>query len=310
MGVDAKYPFLFPGQGAQSPGMGWETANLVPAAKDLYSKASEILGYDLLQKCKEGPLEDLDRTEICQPAIFVTSMAAVERLRHEKGDAEVNKATCTLGLSLGEYSALCFAGAISFEDGVRITKLRGAAMQKAAEMEPTSMVSVIGLNSDTVAAICEKAADMTGKPIQIANYLCGGNYVTSGHKEACDAVLQIAKPEFRARLCIKIPVAGAFHTQYMAPAVEELSEFLKGVDVKAPRLPVISNVDAQAHSDPEEIKTLLAKQVTSPVLWENSMRFLLENGFESGYELGPGNVLAGILKRVDKERGSSVTSIM
>ena len=155
MAVDAATTFLFPGQGAQSVGMAVETCESVPAAKKLFDEASEILGYDLLAKCAEGPKAELDSTAVSQPAIFVSSMAAVEKLRAESPDV-VDSATCAMGLSLGEYSALCFAGAISFEDGVKLTKLRGEAMQAAADATPSSMVSVIGLDKDKVAELCAK----------------------------------------------------------------------------------------------------------------------------------------------------------
>ena len=175
MAVDAATTFLFPGQGAQSVGMAVETCEAVPAAKALFDEASEILGYDLLAKCAEGPKAELDSTAVSQPAIFVSSMAAVEKLRAESPDV-VDSATCAMGLSLGEYSALCFAGAISFADGVKLTKLRGEAMQAASDAQPSGMVSVIGLDKGKVADLCKAAADATGEPIAIANFLCNGNY--------------------------------------------------------------------------------------------------------------------------------------
>ncbi|KAJ8607857.1 hypothetical protein CTAYLR_008892 [Chrysophaeum taylorii] len=293
----AKTTFLFPGQGAQSVGMGAEVAAALPAAKKLYETASEILGYDLLLKCTEGPKEELDSTVISQPAIFVSSMAAVEKLQAEDSRVE---ATAAAGLSLGEYSALCFAGAMSFEDGVKLTKLRGEAMQAASDATAGAMVSVIGLDKTTVAEICDKAAAETGEPIRIANFLCNGNYAVSGSVKACEVVEKIAKPDFKARMTVRLAVAGAFHTDFMAPAVETLEAALKETDLHAPTIPVISNVDAKPHSDPDQIKKLLALQVTSPVLWEDSVAQLLANGFELGYELGPGKVISGIFKRIDK----------
>eukprot|EP00633_Aureoumbra_lagunensis_P008725 CAMPEP_0197310982 /NCGR_PEP_ID=MMETSP0891-20130614/9508_1 /TAXON_ID=44058 ORGANISM="Aureoumbra lagunensis, Strain CCMP1510" /NCGR_SAMPLE_ID=MMETSP0891 /ASSEMBLY_ACC=CAM_ASM_000534 /LENGTH=314 /DNA_ID=CAMNT_0042796877 /DNA_START=145 /DNA_END=1089 /DNA_ORIENTATION=+ len=300
----SKITFFFPGQGAQSVGMGVGVAQEVPAAKELYEKASEILGYDLLKKCEEGPKEELDSTAISQPAIFVTSMAALEKLKIDEPDIE---ATCAAGLSLGEYSALCYAGALSFEDGVKLTKLRGEAMQAAADAKEGSMVSVIGLSKDVVAEICQKATEESGEPIAIANFLCNGNYAVSGSAQACDVVEKIAKPDFGARMTVRLAVAGAFHTDFMAPAVEALKSALKETNIITPRIPVISNVDAKPHSDPDVIKDLLARQVTSPVLWEDSAQAILSAGFEQGYELGPGKVVAGIIKRIDKQ--AQVTSI-
>ena len=291
---------MFPGQGAQFVGMGVTTAAEVPSAANLFAKASEILGYDLLKRCAEGPKEVLDSTSVSQPAIFVASMAAVEKFKAVNGPDSINEATVAMGLSLGEYSALCFAGAITFEDGVRVTKARGEAMQAASDAAASGMVSVIGLNATKTAALCEEAEKQSGEKIAIANYLCPGNYAVSGSAKACGVLQKIAKPDFGARMTVPLAVAGAFHTSYMSPAVPALEKFLEGVEVKVPRIPVISNVDACAHSDPAVIKRILAKQVTSPVQWEATMRGLLDGGYEEGYELGPGKVVAGIMKRTDK----------
>jgi len=291
---------MFPGQGAQFVGMCADVCKDVPASKALFDEASEILGYDLLQKCTEGPKGELDSTTISQPAIFVASMAAVEKLRAEEGDEAVDAATCAMGLSLGEYSALCFADAISFADGVKVTKARGEAMQAASDAVDSGMVSVIGLSKEKVGELCEAASEKSGEKVQIANLLCNGNYAVSGHMKACDTLCEIAKPDFKARMTVKLSVAGAFHTDFMAPAVEALKEVLEGVEIKKPRIPVISNVDAKPHTDPAVIKELLAKQVTSPVLWEDSMQSMLSHGFERAVELGPGKVTAGVLKRTDK----------
>merc|ERR1719251_244428 len=163
------------------------------------------------------------------------------------------------------------------------------------------MASIIGLQKDKVAELCEVAAERSGESVKIANFLCGGNYAVSGSSKALDVVAEIAKPEFKARMAIKLAVAGAFHTDFMAPAVSSLEKVLADVEIKKPRIPVISNVDAKPHSDPDEIKKLLATQVTSPVLWENTMDSMLANGFEEAFELGPGKVTAGILKRFDKK---------
>lgn len=208
----SKTAFMFPGQGAQFVGMCGDVCKEVPAAKALFDEASEILGYDLLEVCTGGPKESLDSTVISQPAIFVASMAAVEKLKQEEGQDAVDAATCAMGLSLGEYSALCFSGALSFADGVKITKARGEAMQAASDAVDSGMVSVIGLDSDKVNEICEAASEKSGEKIQIANYLCKGNYAVSGSSAACDVVAEIAKPEFKARMTVKLAVAGAFHT--------------------------------------------------------------------------------------------------
>eukprot|EP00542_Grammatophora_oceanica_P009456 CAMPEP_0194029272 /NCGR_PEP_ID=MMETSP0009_2-20130614/3046_1 /TAXON_ID=210454 /ORGANISM="Grammatophora oceanica, Strain CCMP 410" /LENGTH=364 /DNA_ID=CAMNT_0038668891 /DNA_START=309 /DNA_END=1403 /DNA_ORIENTATION=- len=301
-GFSSKISFMFPGQGAQFVGMCGEVVETVPAAKALFEEASEILGYDLLELCTNGPKEKLDSTEVSQPAIFVASMAAVEKLKQEQGQDVLDTATCAMGLSLGEYSALCFADAISFADGVKITKARGEAMQAASDAADSGMVSVIGLDKSKVAELCAMASEKSGANVQIANYLCNGNYAVSGASAACDAVAELAKPEFKARMTVKLAVAGAFHTDFMAPAVSALEDVLKEVTISKPRIPVISNVDAKPHSDPETIKQLLATQVTSPVQWESTMDSILEGGLEKAYELGPGKVTAGILKRFDKKK--------
>ena len=289
--------FMFPGQGAQVVGMGAEAAAALPAAAELYAKAKDILGYDLLAIDDKA---QLDKTDVSQPAIFVASMAAVEKLRAED-PAALEAANMAMGLSLGEYTALAFAGAISFEDGVKITKARGEAMQAASEASSSGMASVIGLDKEKVAELCAAAAEATGKPIGIANFLCPGNYAVSGAMEAVEKVMEIAKPDFGARMAVKLAVAGAFHTDFMAPAVGTLSEVLATVEVSKPRIPVVSNVDAKAHSDPAVIKDILTKQVTAPVQWETIMTDLNAAGYEAGYELGPGKVLSGIMKRVDKK---------
>merc|ERR1712176_642421 len=166
-----------------------------------------------------------------------------------------------------------------------ITKARGEAMQAASDAVNSGMVSVIGLSSEKVSEICEAASEKSGESVRIANYLCNGNYAVSGSTKACDVVAEIAKPEFKARMTVKLAVAGAFHTDFMAPAVSSLEKVLANVEIKKPRIPVISNVDAKPHSDPETIKKLLATQVTSPVLWENTMDLMLSKDFEKAYEL-------------------------
>eukprot|EP00271_Cylindrocystis_brebissonii_P015775 TRINITY_DN38788_c0_g1_i1.p1 TRINITY_DN38788_c0_g1~~TRINITY_DN38788_c0_g1_i1.p1 ORF type:complete len:401 (+),score=92.51 TRINITY_DN38788_c0_g1_i1:140-1342(+) len=293
--------FLFPGQGAQSVGMGAEAAS-VPAAASLFEKAKEILGYDLLDVCINGPKEKLDSTAISQPAIYVASLAAVEALRaQEGGQAIIDSADVAGGLSLGEYTALAFAGALSFEDGLRLVQLRGQAMQAAADSTPSAMVSVIGLDSEKVQALCDAANEDVeeAEKVQIANFLCPGNYAVSGGVKGCEAVEAKAK-SFKARMTVRLAVAGAFHTRFMGPAVGQLEEALAKTEIVAPRIPVVSNVDARPHSDPAVIKKILAQQVTSPVLWEKSLNALLERGVVTTYELGPGKVIAGIMKRISK----------
>ncbi|KAG6583337.1 Malonyl-CoA-acyl carrier protein transacylase, mitochondrial, partial [Cucurbita argyrosperma subsp. sororia] len=293
--------FLFPGQGAQAVGMGKESQS-VPVAADLFKRANDILGFDLLDVCTNGPKEKLDSTVISQPAIYVTSLAAVELLRARDGGQQIiDSVDVTCGLSLGEYTALAFAGAFSFEDGLRLVKLRGEAMQAAADGAKSAMVSIIGLDSEKVQQLCDAAnqeVDEADK-VQIANFLCPGNYAVSGGLKGVEVVESKAK-SFKARMTVRLAVAGAFHTSFMEPAVSRLEAALAATEIRTPRIPVISNVDAQPHADPDTIKKILARQVTSPVLWETTVKTLLNKGLKKSYELGPGKVIAGIFKRVDK----------
>nr|CAD1841890.1 unnamed protein product [Ananas comosus var. bracteatus] len=284
-------------------------AQSVPAAAELYKKANDILGFDLLDVCTNGPKEKLDSTVISQPAIYVTSLAAVEVLRARDGGQEIiDSVDVTCGLSLGEYTALAFADAFSFEDGLKLVKLRGEAMQDAADAAGSAMVSVIGLDSEKVQLLCDAANEEVDEEnkVQIANFLCPGNYAVSGGVKGIEAVEAKAK-SFKARMTVRLAVAGAFHTSFMEPAVSRLEAALASTEIRTPKIPVISNVDAQAHSDPDTIKKILARQVTSPVQWELTVKTLLGKGLKKSYELGPGKVIAGILKRMDK--GAAIENI-
>ncbi len=293
----ARIAFLFPGQGAQAVGMGQQLYNDIPAARRLFDQAAEILGYDLRSVCENGPAERLNSTVVSQPAIFVASLAALENLRAKNGNPEAD-CVAAAGLSLGEYTALVFAGAMSFEEGLQLVQRRGEAMQEAADANPSGMVSVLGLETEKVEELCSAAS---GKGlIKIANLLCPSNIVLSGDLSACDEVERLA-PEMGAMKTIRLAVAGAFHTELMKPADEKLAKALSSVQMQAPKIPVWSNVDALPHTDPDEIRDLLVKQVLSPVLWEKTMRNLLADGIEEFYEIGPGRVLAGLLKRVQRK---------
>jgi [acyl-carrier-protein] S-malonyltransferase len=202
------------------------------------------------------------------------------------------------GLSLGEYTALVFAGVLDFESGLRLVQARGAAMQEAADATPSGMVSLLGLDRDKVEALCKDTAE--GETLQIANLLSPGNIAVSGTKAACRRVAERAEAA-GATKAVPLAVAGAFHTPIMQSAVAKLSAALAGIPLKAPRIPVVSNVDARSHDDPEEIRELLPKQIVSPVLWEQSVRGLLAEGFDEFYEVGPGRVLRGLMKRIDRK---------
>ncbi len=278
-------------------GMGRQLAETLPAARDLYDRASGVLGYDLAKLCFEGPAEQLDSTVFSQPALFVTSLAAVEALREESPDV-VLACEAAAGLSLGEYTAMVFAGVMDFDDGLALVHKRGAAMQEAADATPSGMVSILGLERVEVEALCEKAR---GEEIlEIANLLCPGNIVISGTNAACERAAEMAEP-LGAMKALPLAVAGAFHTRIMCPADERLAEALANVPMRRPKIPVISNVDAQSHDDPEEIRRLLVQQVLHQVRWEESMRHLLREGYDQFYEVGPGRVLRGLLRRINRK---------
>lgn len=275
--------------------MGRRLAESVPAVRSLYDRAAEILGYDLAKLCFEGPSEQLDSTVVSQPALFVTSLAALESLRAESPDV-VLSCEAAAGLSLGEYTGMVFAGVLDFESGLTVVQKRGAAMQEAADRTPSGMVSVLGLEPVQVEDLCARARG--GDTLEVANLLCPGNTVVSGTNAACERLAELA-PQSGAK-AVPLAVAGAFHTSIMRPADERLAEALSGVPMYRPRIPVISNVDARPHADPEEIRQLLVRQVLQPVRWEESIRHLLEQGFDQFYEVGPGRVLRGLMRRIDR----------
>lgn len=294
----AKTAFLFPGQGAQSVGMAVELCDEFPQARDRFAQASDQLGYDLLELCANGPAQQLDSTAHSQPAIYVASLAAMEQLDSQSPEV-VDSCVATAGLSLGEYTALTFAGALSFADGLKVVAERGAAMQDASEATPSGMVSILGMELADIQAICNEAAQ--GEVLAVANHLCPGNIVISGTTTACERAAELAEQGGAMRV-IPLAVAGAFHTCLMQPAVERLEAVLESVDLRPPRIPVISNVDAQSHNDPVEIRRLLGEQVVNPVLWEDSMQNLIADySIDGCWEIGPGRVLRGLLKRIHRK---------
>jgi [acyl-carrier-protein] S-malonyltransferase len=277
--------------------MGKRLAESLPAVRKLYDRASEVLGYDLAKLCFQGPAEDLDSTVISQPALFVTSLAALESLRSESPDV-VLSCEAAAGLSLGEYTAMVFAGVLDFASGLSLVQQRGAAMQDAADATPSGMVTILGLERVQVEKLCQQARQ--GEVLQIANLLCPGTIVISGTNGACERAAAMALT-MGAMKAVPVAVAGAFHTPIMRPADRRLAEALAGVVLQKPRMPVVSNVDARPHDDPEEIRQLLVQQILQPVRWEESMRYLLDQGFDQFYEVGPGRVLRGLLRRVDRK---------
>lgn len=288
---------LFPGQGAQYVGMGRDLAQRCQESKAIFDQASQILGYDLLQVCVEGPADKLNSTNLSQPAIFVASFAALEEAKMANPDL-VNQCCATAGLSLGEYTALVFAGSISFADGLRLVAERGKAMQEAAETTPSTMASILLLEKDKVQLLCDQASSK-GTKVTIANHLCPGNLVVSGSISAVEETERLAQAS--GGKAVRLSVAGAFHTHFMQPAQERLSKALDQTEIRPPQIPVWSNVTGKKHESPSQIRQLLSRQVVEPVLWDQLVQDILAENVTSFYEVGPGKVLAGLLKRINRK---------
>lgn len=286
---------VFPGQGAQHVGMGKSFHDASKAARDLFERAAAVLGAPIAKLCFEGPESELEKTDVCQPAIFTCSAAIVAALE-ERGALKRSDFAWAAGLSLGEYTALWFAGALSFEDAVRVVRERGRGMQAASEARPSGMLALLGANEELARAVCAKRAE--GDVLTPANFLCPGNIAISGSKAALERVTANARAD-GVRKAIPLKVAGAFHSALMEPGLPLLDAALRATKLAAPTLPVISNVTAAAHGGPAEIAATLLRQVTSPVLWEKSMRELIARGVTDFFEPGPGAVLTGLLGKID-----------
>jgi [acyl-carrier-protein] S-malonyltransferase len=286
----SKTALLFAGQGAQGVGMGKDLAEKFPAAKAWFDRANTALGYDLAAICFHGPEGELTKTENAQPGIFLVSWVAFQLLKEQ---APSLKFEATAGLSLGEFTALTAAGAMSFEDGLRVVRQRGKFMQEACDATRGGMVAVIGLDETPTREVCAEAG------VTLANLNCPGQLIISGETEKISKAMELAKTK-GARMVKPLSVAGAYHSPLMASAQPKLQAELATVKLFAPTVPVISNVTALPHDAPGEISARLVEQVTSSVLWENSMRYLLAQGFTRFIELGPGTALSGFMKRIDK----------
>jgi len=286
----SKTALLFAGQGAQVIGMGKDLAEKFPSAKAWFDRANTALGYDLTAICFNGPDAELTKTENAQPGIFLVSWVAFQLLKEHVPSLKFD---ATAGLSLGEFTALTAAGAMSFEDGLRVVRQRGKFMQEACDATRGGMAAVIGLDEAPTREVCAE----TG--IVLANLNCPGQLVISGEADKITKAVDLAKAK-GAKRAIPLPVAGAYHSPLMASAQPKLQAELAQVKLSAPTVPVVSNVTAQPHGAPDEISIRLIEQVTSSVLWENSMRYLLAQGFTRFIELGPGTALSGFMKRIDK----------
>lgn len=284
-----KIAFVFPGQASQYVGMGKDLYENSSIAREIFDQAEEILGFELKRLCFEGPEEDLKQTKITQPAIFVHSYI-ISRLL----DGKI-KADMSAGHSLGEYSALVYAGVLSFEDALRIVKLRGELMQKAGEENPGTMAAIVGLDYEKVKKLCEEVKDGIVQP---ANFNTPEQIVISGEVNAVRKAMELAQ-KFGAKMVKELIVSGAFHSPLMESAKEELKKALDEVKFNKPSIPVYFNVTANPSHEPEEIKNLLYLQITSPVLWSQIIKNMISNGAMKFYEIGPGKVLQGLIKRID-----------
>jgi [acyl-carrier-protein] S-malonyltransferase len=289
----SKTALLFAGQGAQVVGMGKDLALQFPSARTWFERAQAALGYDLASICFAGPEADLTKTEHAQPGIFLVSWIAWQLLRERVGDIRFE---ATAGLSLGEFTALAVAGAMSFEDGLRLVRQRGRLMQEACEATQGTMAAVIGLDEKLTREVCAQAG------VALANLNCPGQLVISGETQKIAAACELAKAK-GARRALPLPVAGAYHSPLMAGVQPKLAAELQRVTIQPPAVAVLSNVTAQPHGNPESIRARLVEQVTSSVRWEDSMRSLLGQGFTRFIELGPGTALSGFMKRIDKNPG-------
>ena len=287
----SKTALLFAGQGAQTVGMGKDLAATFPAAKAWFDRANAALGYDLSAVCFNGPDAELTKTENAQPGIFLVSWVCFELLKERVPGL---KFEATAGLSLGEFTALTAAGAMSFEDGLRVVRQRGRFMQEACDVTKGGMAAVIGLDEGPTREVCAEAG------VVLANLNCPGQLVISGESEKILQAVDLAKAK-GAKRAIPLPVAGAYHSPLMASAQPKLQAELLKAKLAPPAVPVVSNVNAQPHETSDSISARLVEQVTSSVRWEESMRYLLAQGFTRFIELGPGTALSGFMKRINKE---------
>ena len=291
-----KKAYIFPGQGSQFPGMARQLYETNSTAREMLEKANEILGFRITDIMFEGTAEDLKQTKVTQPAIFLHSVVLAKCLPDFEPEM-------VAGHSLGEFSALVAAGAMDFEEGLKLVSIRAQAMQKACETNPGGMAAVLMLDAETIERICEETEGI----VVAANYNCDGQIVISGEKAAVDAAC-IRLKEAGARRALPLPVGGAFHSPLMEPARAELAEGIEKAVFKTPICPVYQNVTAKPSTDPEEIKANLLSQLTSPVRWTQSVQNMIADGADTFIELGPGKVLQGLVAKIAKDQ-VTLTSI-
>lgn len=293
-----KTAYIFPGQGAQFVGMGQDLYNLNEETKALFEQANDILGFRITDIMFSGTEEDLKQTKVTQPAIFLHSVILAKALGAAFQPAMV------AGHSLGEFSALVSAGALSFEDGLKLVSQRANAMQKACEAQPSTMAAILGLDDETVEKICAQIEDV----VVAANYNCPGQLVISGTIEGVGKACTLLT-EAGAKRALKLNVGGAFHSPLMEPAKLELQAAIEATEIQAPSCPIYQNVDAKPYTDPIKIKENLIAQLTGAVRWTQTVQHMLADGAESFVEVGPGNVLQGLVKKVDRSAQTSAASI-
>jgi len=285
-----KTALLFAGQGAQFVGMGKDFSDRYPLARSIFEQGNQALGYDLASTCFNGPEAELTKTDNAQPGIFLVSWVAFRLLQEECPGLDFE---ATAGLSLGEFTALTAADALSFEDGLRVVHERGRFMQLACDSTQGGMAAIMGLEEEAIRAVCKEGG------VAVANLNCPGQIVISGASDRVANACELATAQ-GARRALPLPVAGAYHSPLMASAQPQLQGVLNAVPVRAPSVNVLSNVTAEPHGGPEEIRRRLVEQVTASVRWEQAMRWLLAQGFNRFIELGPGTALSGFMKRIDK----------
>lgn len=285
----SKKAFVFPGQGFQFTGMGKDLYENNAKAREMFDKANEILGFNITDVMFEGTADDLKQTKVTQPAVFLHSVVLAATMGDEFNPDMV------AGHSLGEFSALVAAGAMAFEDGLKLVAARARAMQKACEAKPSTMAAVLALPDEKVEEIC----DSVEGTVVAANYNCPGQIVISGEIEAVEAACAKAL-EAGAKRALRLPVGGAFHSPLMEPARQELAAAIEATEFSTPRVPVYQNVDAKPHTDPAEIKANLVAQLTAPVRWTRSVQNMIADGATEFIEVGPGKVLRGLVGKIDR----------
>lgn len=291
-----KFALLFPGQGSQYVGMGEDLYRDYPAARNIFDEANDILGFDLTKLCFQGPRQELDLTQNAQLAVLTVSIACLEALKLQISDFRF-QIEAVAGHSLGEYTALVAAGSLKFASALRLVRKRGQFMKEASKENPGGMMAVIGLSMEQVEKVCEESQSQG--VVQIANLNCPGQIVISGDRKALERAGEKTK-EAGARKVVNLAVSGPFHSSLMRSAAEKSAGEIEAIEVQVPEIPFLSNVKGDFLREPSRIREALVRQISSPVLWEDSMRRILERGIKSFLEIGPGKVLTGLLRRIDR----------